>query len=79
VANAGGDPGRARFAKEWVLENMVGRPVFNSMTKMDAEHPGETVDKELQSMMPWLKNEHWTWKAQWGDFLKTPYTRLFIA
>jgi ketol-acid reductoisomerase len=46
-----------RFAKEWVLENMAGRPVFNSLTKQDAEHPIETVGKELRSMMPWLKKK----------------------
>lgn len=46
-----------RFAKEWVLENMAGRPVFNSLTKMDAEHQIEAVGKELRSMMPWLKKK----------------------
>ena len=46
-----------RFAKEWVLENMAGRPVFNSLTKMDAEHPIEVVGKELRAMMPWLKRK----------------------
>jgi ketol-acid reductoisomerase len=46
-----------RFAKEWVLENMAGRPVFNALTKQDAEHPIETVGKELRSMMPWLKKK----------------------
>jgi ketol-acid reductoisomerase len=46
-----------RFAKEWVLENMAGRPVFNSLTKQDAEHQIETVGKELRSMMPWLKRK----------------------
>ncbi|HMK45977.1 MAG TPA: ketol-acid reductoisomerase [Methanocella sp.] len=44
-----------RFAKEWVLENMAGRPVFNALTQQDAEHPVEIVGKELRSMMPWLK------------------------
>jgi ketol-acid reductoisomerase len=46
-----------RFAKEWVLENLAGRPVFNSLTKQDAEHPIEVVGKELRSMMPWLKKK----------------------
>ena len=44
-----------RFAREWVLENMAGRPVFNALTRQDAEHPIETIGKELRSMMPWLK------------------------
>jgi ketol-acid reductoisomerase len=43
------------FAREWLLENRVGRPVFNSLTRMDEEHPIEKVGKELRSMMPWLK------------------------
>jgi ketol-acid reductoisomerase len=46
-----------RFAKEWVLENMAGRPVFNALTKQDSEHPIEVVGKELRSMMPWLKKK----------------------
>lgn len=44
-----------RFAKEWLLENRVGRPVFNALRRAEAEHPIETVGKKLRSMMPWLK------------------------
>jgi len=43
------------FAKEWILENQVGRPVFNALKRMDAEHLIEEVGKELRQMMPWLK------------------------
>jgi ketol-acid reductoisomerase len=46
-----------RFAKEWVLENMAGRPVFNKLTEMDHEHEIEKVGKELRSMMPWMKKK----------------------
>ncbi len=46
-----------RFAKEWVLENMAGRPVFNKLSRMDHEHQIETVGKELRAMMPWLKKK----------------------
>ncbi len=46
-----------RFAKEWILENMAGRPTFNALTQQDAEHPIEEVGKELRSMMPWLKQK----------------------
>jgi ketol-acid reductoisomerase len=42
------------FAREWLLENQVGRPVFNAMRKRDAEHQIEEVGAELRSMMPWL-------------------------
>ncbi|MND05698.1 Ketol-acid reductoisomerase [compost metagenome] len=45
------------FAREWLLENQVGRPVFNAVTRMDEEHPIEQVGKELRSMMPWLKKQ----------------------
>ena len=43
------------FATEWILENQAGRPSFNAMKKMEAEHPIEVVGKKLRSMMPWLK------------------------
>jgi len=43
------------FAKEWILENQAGRPVYNALKRMDAEHPIEIVGKELRKMMPWLK------------------------
>ncbi|MCD5397347.1 ketol-acid reductoisomerase [candidate division NPL-UPA2 bacterium] len=43
------------FAREWILENKVGRPVFNALAKKDAEHPIEKVGKKLRGMMSWLK------------------------
>jgi len=43
------------FAKEWILENMVGRPVFNALLKRDEEHLIEKVGARLREMMPWLK------------------------
>ena len=43
------------FAKEWILENQAGRPVFNALKRMDREHPIELVGAELRKMMPWLK------------------------
>lgn len=45
------------FAKEWILENQVGRPVFNALRKREAEHPIEEVGKKLRSMMSWLKEK----------------------
>lgn len=44
-----------QFAKEWILENQVGRPVFNALLKKDEEHLIEKVGKVLREMMPWLK------------------------
>jgi len=43
------------FAKEWILENQAGRPVYNSLKRMDEEHLIEEVGAELRQMMPWLK------------------------
>ncbi|MDO8567159.1 MAG: ketol-acid reductoisomerase [Dehalococcoidales bacterium] len=43
------------FAKEWILENQAGRPVYNSLKRMDSEHLIEEVGGELRQMMPWLK------------------------
>jgi ketol-acid reductoisomerase len=43
------------FAREWILENQAGRPVYNALKKMDAEHQIEIVGRKLRSMMPWLR------------------------
>ncbi|MDP6825329.1 MAG: ketol-acid reductoisomerase, partial [Dehalococcoidales bacterium] len=43
------------FAKEWILENQAGRPVYNSLKRMGEEHLIEEVGAELRKMMPWLK------------------------
>jgi len=46
-----------QFAREWIIENRVGRPVFTALRKKEAEHPIETVGKKLRSMMGWLKEK----------------------
>ncbi|MBU0687788.1 MAG: ketol-acid reductoisomerase [Candidatus Margulisbacteria bacterium] len=43
------------FAKEWILENQAGRPVFNKLMSKDRKHLIEQVGTELRSMMSWLK------------------------
>ncbi len=45
------------FAKEWMLENRVNRPVFNALIKRGQEHPIEDVGARLRAMMPWLKKD----------------------
>jgi ketol-acid reductoisomerase len=45
------------FAKEWILENQAGRPVYNALKRMDQEHLIEEVGAELRQMMPWLKGK----------------------
>ena len=42
------------FARNWLMENQVGRPNFNAMRRMEAEHPIEKVGKELREMMSWI-------------------------
>ncbi len=42
------------FAREWILENMAGRPVYNAIKREESEHMIEVVGRELRSMMPWL-------------------------
>jgi ketol-acid reductoisomerase len=46
-----------QFAKEWLLENRVGRPVFNAIARREAEHPVEQVGKRLRAMMSWIDQE----------------------
>lgn len=43
------------FAKEWILENMTGRPTFNALLREGDAHPIMEVGKRLRAMMPWLK------------------------
>ena len=43
-----------RFAKDWILENQAGRPVYRALQRRDAEHQLEVVGQRLRSMMTWL-------------------------
>jgi ketol-acid reductoisomerase len=43
------------FAREWILENQAGRPSFNAQRKREAQHPIETVGRQLREMMSWLQ------------------------
>ncbi len=45
------------FAREWILENKAGRPVYHALGKKEAEHPIEEVGRRLRKMMPWMKEE----------------------
>src|SRR5512137_2999572 len=45
------------FAREWLLENQVGRPMFNALARQGAEHEIEAVGARLRAMMPWMKNK----------------------
>ncbi|MCC7565725.1 MAG: ketol-acid reductoisomerase [Methanomicrobiaceae archaeon] len=43
------------FAREWMLENLVNRPVMNALTRADEEHLIEEIGKEVRDMMPQFK------------------------
>jgi ketol-acid reductoisomerase len=45
------------FAREWILENQAGRPVYNSIKRNESEHEIEIVGQRLRKMMPWLKGK----------------------
>ncbi|MBV8074998.1 MAG: ketol-acid reductoisomerase, partial [Planctomycetaceae bacterium] len=42
------------FAREWIMENKAGRPVFNAIKRREREHPVEQVGKRLRSLMTWI-------------------------
>jgi ketol-acid reductoisomerase len=45
------------FAREWILENQAGRPMYNALKRIEADHEIETVGKQLRGMMSWLDNK----------------------
>ncbi len=45
------------FAKDWILENRAGRPVYNSIKNKEKNHLIEEVGKKLRKMMAWIKDE----------------------
>lgn len=46
---------QGKFAKDWILENQAGRPMYTALVKKDKQHLIETVGAELRNMMSWLK------------------------
>lgn len=45
------------FAREWILENAVGRPVYNALKKQAEQHLIEEIGRKMREMMPWLKKK----------------------
>ncbi|MEE2753651.1 MAG: ketol-acid reductoisomerase [Candidatus Latescibacterota bacterium] len=43
-----------QFPREWLVENQVGRPLYNARKRQDAEHRIEVVGEKLRGMMSWL-------------------------
>jgi ketol-acid reductoisomerase len=42
------------FAREWILENQAGRPVYNALLRREAAHQVDQVGDQMRSMMSWL-------------------------
>jgi len=45
------------FAREWLLENQVGRPMFNALYKNDKDHTIEVVGRKLRKLMKWIDSK----------------------
>ncbi|WNG38857.1 ketol-acid reductoisomerase [Archangium minus] len=43
------------FAREWILENQAGRPVFDKLREQGRQHPIEDVGRRLREMMSWIR------------------------
>ncbi|MEO5340189.1 MAG: ketol-acid reductoisomerase [Magnetococcus sp. MYC-9] len=43
------------FAREWILENMAGRPRFQALRRRGQQHPIEALGHSLRAMMPWIQ------------------------
>ncbi len=42
------------FARDWILENQAGRPMFQATRNRERAHLVEQVGKKLRAMMPFL-------------------------
>ena len=43
------------FAREWILENQAGRPVFDKLREEGKQHPIEEVGRRMREMMSWIR------------------------
>ncbi|TMA22140.1 MAG: ketol-acid reductoisomerase [Deltaproteobacteria bacterium] len=46
-----------KFAREWILENQAGRPVFDKLREQGRAHPIEEVGRRLRETMSWIRNK----------------------
>ena len=44
------------FAREWILENQAGRPVFDKLREQGKQHPIEEVGRKLRATMSWIRD-----------------------
>jgi ketol-acid reductoisomerase len=45
------------WARQWILENKAGRPMYTAMRRQWAEHPIEQVGEQLRAMMSWITKD----------------------
>lgn len=45
------------FAREWIMENKCGQPVFKAAQRHEAAHPINEVGEKLRKMMTWLDQD----------------------
>ena len=45
-----------QFAREWILENQAGRPVFDKLREQGKRHPIEDVGRRLRETMSWIRD-----------------------
>jgi ketol-acid reductoisomerase len=46
-----------KFARDWILENKAGQPRFKATRRKEAEHPIESVGKNLRAQMDFLAHK----------------------
>lgn len=45
------------FARDWISENLAGKPAYTAMMAADLDHPMEKVGQKLRGKMSWLSAE----------------------
>lgn len=48
---------KGEFAREWILENQAGQPMFKTLKSKESKQLIEQVGKDLRAMMPWIKDK----------------------
>jgi ketol-acid reductoisomerase len=45
------------FARNWLMENKLNRPMFNTIKDQEMNHPIIKVGRDLRGMMSWIKRD----------------------
>ena len=46
-----------KFAREWILENQAGRPMYRARRQQDMDHLIEKVGQQVRGMMKWISRD----------------------